>query len=64
VLFYAVAVKDNLPVITLLLGKGANVNARDPRGNMVLAEAVQLKADPHVLLLLQRKADPNARNGT
>ena len=63
VLFYAVAVKDNLPVITLLLSKGANVNARDPRGNTVLAEAVQLKADLIALLLLQRKADPNVRNG-
>jgi len=63
VLFYAVAVKDNLPVIMLLLGKGANVNARDPRGNTVLAEAVQLKADPTVLLLLKHKVDPNVRNG-
>ena len=62
-LFYAVAVKDNVPVITLLLGKGANVNARDPRGNTVLAEAVQLKADPVALLLLQHRADPNVRNG-
>jgi ankyrin repeat protein len=35
VLFYAVAVKDNLLVITLLLGKGANVNARNPRGNTI-----------------------------
>ena len=62
VLFYAVAVKDNLPVITLLLSKGANVNTRDPRGNTVLAEAVQLKADSIALLLLQHKADPNVRN--
>ena len=43
--------------------KGANVNARDPSGNTVLAEAVQLKADPIALLLLQHKADPNVRNG-
>jgi len=63
VLFYAVAVKGNMPVITLLLSKGANVNSRDLRGNTILAEAVQLKADPIALLLLQHKADPNVRNG-
>ena len=38
------------------------MNARDPRGNTVLAEAVQLKADSVVALLLQHKAGPNVRN--
>lgn len=31
VLFYAVAVKGNMLVVMLLLGKGVHVNARDPR---------------------------------
>jgi len=46
---------------TLLLGKGANVNARDMHGNTPLAEAVQLGNLP-LAMLLQHKADPSVRH--
>ena len=46
ILFYAVAVKGNMPVVMLLLGKGVHVNAWDPRGNTVLAEAAPPAAGP------------------
>ena len=61
-LFYAAAVKDNLPVVTLLLGKGASVNARDPHGNTPPVEAVQLGNGSLAMLLLQHKADPSVRH--
>ena len=62
VLFYAAAVKGSALVITLLLGKGANVNARDPHGNTPLVEAVHLDNLPLAILLPQHKADPSVRH--
>ena len=59
----AEAYRRNSDHVAGLLAQGADPNARDSRGNTVLAEAVQLGNGPVVALLLQRKADPNVRNG-
>jgi ankyrin repeat protein len=51
---------DRLEVIRLLLGAGADVNARDKAGNTALilgAETLE-----YMELLLKAGADPNARN--
>jgi ankyrin repeat protein len=52
------ALNGSAPLVTLLLSKGARVNARDSSGSTALTEAVR-KGDAEVLrLLLQAGADP------
>ena len=68
VLCYVVAAKSSAvqssAVATLLLNKGAHINAVDRRCNTALTEAVGLKAEALVKLLLQHRADVNVRNGS
>ena len=68
VLCYVVAAKSSAAqssaVATLLLNKGAHINAADRRGNTALAEAAGLRSEGLVKLLLERGANVNIRNGS
>ena len=50
------------PWMSLLIGRGANVNAEDRAGNTALTIAAELGFVDGVQLLLARKANPNAAN--
>jgi ankyrin repeat protein len=62
-LHFAVA-NDQAPAASLLLERGAGVNARDAFDATPLHLAVRLGNTKMVEWLLARKADPNARNAT
>ena len=68
VLCYVVAAKSSVAessaVATLLLNKGAHINAVDRRGNTALAEAAGLRSEGLVKLLLEHGASVNARNAS
>jgi ankyrin repeat protein len=51
--------RQQLELATLLLNRGADVNARNQAGSTPLTEAVRLGNDAVVALLLQRSAKPN-----
>lgn len=50
-------------VVALLLQNGAEVNARDRKGNTALIAAAERGYEGLVVLLVENKADLNARNG-
>lgn len=55
--------RRDTPWMSLLLGRGANVDAKDKAGNTALIIAAELAFVDGVQLLLGRKANPNATNG-
>ena len=57
-----VPVDDGVALVTLLLDKGAAVDARDDRGRTALMTAAELNHAEIVGLLLQRGADPMVRD--
>jgi len=54
--------RRDTPWMSLLLGRGANVDAKDKAGNTALIIAAELAFVDGVQLLLGRKANPNAAN--
>jgi ankyrin repeat protein len=57
------AVKKGCPsIVSAFLAKGADVNARDPRGGTALMWAVARCVPENVRLLIAAGADPNARD--
>jgi ankyrin repeat protein len=59
---HAAAEQNNVPLIELLLAKGADVNAKTKDGATPLHLAITAGAKQAALLLLTKNADPNPRN--
>ena len=57
-----VPVDDGVQLVTMLLDKGATLEARDDRGRTALMAAAELGHAEVVDLLLKRGADPHARD--
>jgi len=49
-------------IVALLLNKGAPIDARSPNGTTALMMAARYGSEQSVMLLLQQRADPAARN--
>lgn len=60
---HVVTRRRDTPWMSLLIGRGANLEAKDRGGNTALILAAELGFVDGVQLLLARKANPNAVNG-
>ena len=61
-LFFAAAYGGSLEVVRFLIEKGADINARDDRGETALHSAARGGSLKAVRFLVEKGADINARN--